>query len=291
MSEEKLLARLAALAGNEDYLYYDAAGPAGLLINIDGYAASSSKLPFMSWSDWAYKSVIAAASDVIAAGGTPEAIAYSVGSPSADPLESIARGVGEASSYLGAKVYKADANRSSSDTWIDVTVVGTSSRPVSRAGAKAGDVLVQVGYLGYGAVAYKVLRGALSLSDVPHEVLDLIVRPRIMKSAGTLISRVAHASSDNSDGWLTTIYNIASASRVLVSIDDMVLDPGVEGLINDEEAANSWEDYNIAVVVPPDLAEDFVRGCGTCFIVGKVKEGSGVELKGREAKPKGWSWW
>jgi len=292
VGEESVLRMLAALAGNSDIFDIDAAGPDGIVINIDGYAASASRLPFMSWEDWGYKAVMAAASDVIAAGGRPVGIAYSVGASSVDLLERVAAGVGEASRDLGAKVYKGDANRLTSDAWIDVAVVGLSGRQVGRSGAKPGDAVVQVGLLGYGALANKVMRSELRADSLPQDLLLKVRRPRAHVEAAEAISTYAHASSDNSDGWLLTLSNIASSSSVKISIEEVVMDPKLEGLVRPEEALGSWEDYNLAVVVPQDHLKEFMKMCGsTCFTVGRVEEGRGVEFKGKKVEPRGWSWW
>jgi thiamine-monophosphate kinase len=290
--EESILRRLAELAGNADIFNVDAAGPQGLLINIDGYAASMSRLPFMSWSDWGYKSTVASASDIIASGGRPIAIAYSVGATSVDVLEEVAKGVGEASRDVRAKVYKADSNRSTADAWIDVAVVGTTSRPVTRSGATPGDVVVQVGYLGYGSLAYKIMKSEVSLRDVEEDIIRKMARPRPHVDAAEAISRYAHASSDNSDGWLVTLNNIARSSGVLISLEEVVVDPQLEGLLTAEESIMSWEDYNLAVAVPAGSLDDFLKLCGSlCFAVGKVREGRGVEFRGKPLESRGWSWW
>jgi thiamine-monophosphate kinase len=118
-----LLEELARATGSEECLDYDACPHEGLVFNIDGYSAEHSKLPWMTWEDFGWKATVAAAADVVASGGTPEVILYSIGAPSPQEALAIARGVGSASGRLGARVLKADTNRAS-DPWIDVAVVG-----------------------------------------------------------------------------------------------------------------------------------------------------------------------
>ncbi len=292
MREKELVRLLAREAGNVDLLDVDAWGPDGIVVNIDGYTASRSRLPFMSWEDWGYKATVAAASDVIVAGARPVAIAYSVGAESADVLVSVARGVGLAASEMGAKVYKGDANWLSGDAWIDVAVVGLSDRPVKRSGARPGDVVVQVGYLGYGAVASRVLESRLDLRDAPREAIERARRPRPLSWAADLIARYASSASDNSDGWALTLYNIARASGVRIDLDEVVVDPALRGLISEEEALYSWEDYNLALTVPRESLDALIRACEPhCWAVGRVSEGSGVYLRGRVVEERGWSWW
>ncbi|MGC9071240.1 MAG: thiamine-phosphate kinase [Acidilobus sp.] len=290
--EDEVIRVLAEAAGNSDLLDVDAWGPDGILVNIDGYSASRSRLPFMSWEDWGYKATVASASDVIASGGRPIAIAFSLGASSFDVLISTSRGVGQAAAKIGARVYKGDANRSEGDIWIDVAVVGTTQRPVRRSGARPGDVVVQVGYVGYGSVAAKVLESRLDARAVPRSVVDRIRRPELGVHVAELISRHATSSSDNSDGWAATLHNIASSSGVRIDLERVVIDPSLSGLVSEDEAVHSWEDYSIAVTVPTESAQEFISRCGgTCWQVGIVREGEGVYLRGARVKPIGWSWW
>lgn len=290
-SLEALIPDAALLAGNSNLLDVDSAGPGDLLVNIDGYDSAFSRLPFMGWDDWGYKAVVASSSDVIAAGGRPVAIAYSVGATSADVLLAVARGVGDASKDVGAPIYKADTNRSSGSIWIDVAVVGRASRKVRRAGARPGDVVLQLGYVGYGAVAWKVMQGRLRAEDVEPSVVARIRRPRPLTWAADVIARYATSSCDNSDGWAATLLNIAEASGVGIELDDVVVDPAVDGLVDSSEALDSWEDYSIAATVPEQLAEEALRSCaGPCFVVGRVVEGRGLRFRGSQVRPRGWSW-
>ncbi len=290
--EEEVTRRLAEAAGNTDLLDVDAWGPRGLLVNIDGYSASRSRLPFMSWEDWGYKAAVAAASDVIAAGGRPTGIAFSLGAPSLDVLVSVARGVGQAATAMGVKVYKGDANRADSDAWIDVAVIGVTERAVRRSGARPGDVVVQVGYVGYGYVVSLLLESRLSPGQLPGVAVERARRPRPLLEAAGPISLYATSASDNSDGWAQTLYNIAEASGVRIDLQRVVVDPGLGNLVDEERALYSWEDYSIAVTVPRERAQDFVSACGSeCWIVGSVAEGSGVYLRERRVEESGWSWW
>ncbi len=292
MSLDDIIRMAARILNNESMLLSDASGPDELVINIDGYAASLSRLPFMSWSDWGYKATVAAASDVIAAGGRPVAIAYSVGLDEPSKVIDVASGVAEASKLIGALVYKADTNRSPDDSWIDVAVVGRSRRKVSRAGARPGDVVIQAGYVGYGAVAARLLERKLREEQLRPEALQLIRRPRPLVQLSDVISQYATASSDNSDGWAAALDNIARASNVRIELSSVVIDPLLYGIIDEWEALASGEDYALAFTVPEAEVSETLRACGSlCTPVGHVTAGSGVYLRGREVSIRGWSWW
>ncbi|MEB3860309.1 MAG: AIR synthase related protein [Desulfurococcales archaeon] len=294
-----LLEELARAAGSERCLAYDACPHEGLLFNIDGYSAEHSKLPWMTWEDFGWKATVAAAADVIASGGTPRAVMYSVGVSSPSEALAIASGVGEAAHRLGALVLKADTNRAR-EPWIDVAVVGDTGRPVGRRGARPGDYLVQVGLVGYGLVAELVLRGEASVEDAGR-LLDYTRRPFLDPGLGRLISACnASAASDNSDGWAFTISTLLD-QRLDAEVDSIeapsrVLD-FIAGHYEDPEIAlfDSKEDYTIAVAAGDEASACILEGCkrlgAPCSVVGRMVEGSGrIKYGGVEVRVEGWEW-
>ncbi|MCE4607560.1 MAG: AIR synthase related protein [Caldisphaeraceae archaeon] len=287
------LTKLMRLAGNEVCIAYDACPLNGLLLNIDGYSMRRSILPWMSYSEWAYKATIASMSDVIVSGGKPMAILYSVGCNEESSLIEVAKGVGEASSYLGSRVLKGDANKAEVEPWIDVASVGSVYKKiVCRKGAKEGDMLLQVGYLGYGTLSEKIMRG--EVRDIEEKALEKTKRPHLEVMAYRPISLFATSSSDNSDGWISTLYNIIDSSNVKVELERVVVDPDLMEYVKEEEAIKSWEDYSFAVTVPPEGFEEFMKECKAlgiaCFSVGRVSKGYGLYYKGVPVKDEGWSW-
>jgi len=295
----RFLRELSEIAGSEEFFDFDAPPLGGLVFNIDGYEASESKLPWMSWSDWGWKAVVASMSDVIASGGKPVAVLYSLGGPLRDVVLEVTRGVGEACRWARVRVLKADTNRSSHDAWIDVAVVGVAVRAISRSGAKPGDLLVQVGPIGYGLVAREALRGSVDIRDYP-ESLEYTRRPRVSLGLGLrLVECGASSAIDNSDGWSATLYQLARASRVKIVVEELLLTREALKLIErlglpEEEALESWEDYNLAVTVKEEGADcilDYCRREGVeCRVVGRVEEGEGVYFRGRMVESRGWAW-
>ena len=295
--EHLLHMRLAELSGSEECLGYDACpGPGGLLYNIDGYHEDYSRYPFLSRADWAYRAVAASVADVIASGGRPLAVMYSVGVESEAHALEVARGVGEAARDLGVVVLKSDYNRGRG-SWIDVASIGSTRRPVSRKGASPGDALLQAGYLGYGLLERLVAENIVGIDEA------LNVRGflrRLPPRAEGIVSAYATASSDNSDGWAVTLWGIAEYSGARIVIEEVHPDPTVESIVEQVGVAReaiwleSWEDYNIALTVRENEVEDALEGCGKagvpCWIIGRVTEGDPqVVYKGRVVTG-GWSW-
>ncbi len=286
--------RLAFLAGA--CTGYDACpGPGGLVYNIDGYAEEGSRLPWASVADWAYRALAGAAADVIASGGKPLAALYSIGSPNTLHAEMAAKGVGEAARDLGVQVLKADYN-TAARAWIDVAVVGSSPRPVSRRGARPGDILLQVGLLGYGLVEALALQAVVAVD----EALEAAPARRLPPPAWEVVSRHATAACDNSDGWAETLHIIAEESGVSIIVETLALDPRVEELLEahgvpESRALYSWEDYNIAATIPADRVEEALEDCRRagveCIIAGRVAEGPPrVSYRGEPVERRGWYW-
>lgn len=293
------LRELSRLSGSLDFFDFDAPSLDGLLFNIDGYEASESRLPWMSWSDWGWRAVIASISDVLASGGRPVAVLYSVGGPSKDVVLEVVRGVSEACRWAGVRVLKADTNRSSHDTWIDVVVIGVTMRAISRAGGRPGDLLVQVGPIGYGLVAEMALRGVVRIDDYPRS-LEFTRRPRVDLGIGLRLSECGvRAAIDNSDGWAVTLYQLSKASGVKLVVDKLLVVEEALRLLDklglgELELFRSWEDYNIAAVIPEDRVECLLSYCRSsniqCDVVGRVEAGEGVYFKGKPVEPRGWTW-
>ncbi len=299
--EKGLTRRLAETLGLGDCYYYDACpGPGGLLYNIDGYAEEHSRYPFLTLADWGYRSVASAVSDIVASGGEPLAILYSLGTRSRGEALEVASGVADAARDIGLVVLKSDLNRASKP-WIDVAAIGRSRRPVSRRGARPGDVVVQAGYLGYGLLEHLVYTGRVPLDPA----LGVAGFGRRLPPLGAwrVVSGYASASSDNSDGWAATLANIAEASGVGIVLEELHGDPGVVGLLEDYAPSldldsmlwGSWEDYNLALTLPGGLVEEALDSCRVlaipCWVVGRVVEGSGLWFRGERIDAGGgWSW-
>lgn len=299
---EELYKVLAEASRSSRCLEYDACPLGeGLIVNIDGYSMSESRLPWTRVMDWAWKSVVAAASDIAASGGRPLAVMYSIGVESVEMAMEIARGVGQAADWLDVEVLKSDTNRCRGDAWIDVAVIGASEKPIPRSGASPGDVVVQIGYTGYGAVAKLILDGVIGRESVDNAVMDYIRRPRPPIKMGPTLPRCSvSAASDNSDGLAYTIASIAEASSVSIALEDPLIDPKVARILEEvtpdagEAAFNSWEDYNLVATIPSSQVDCILDRCQAmgvpCRIIGEVGRGKGVVYRGRVIEARGWTW-
>jgi thiamine monophosphate kinase len=102
------------------------------------------------------------------------------------------------------------------DTILTSTGVGLCSpHPITRIGAKPGDLLVLSGKSGIGAVmAYRLL---LSI-DEDAEALEQRHRPAISHEASQQLAKNAHAMIDTSDGILAAVTTICALNKVGVRL-------------------------------------------------------------------------
>jgi thiamine-monophosphate kinase len=190
---------------------------------------------------------------------------------------------------------------------ISVTAVGyepAGSRLVTRAGARAGDVIAVTGRLGGAAGALALMEGGGgSLAPELREAMlgrQLDPTPRLSEGRA-LAAAGASAMIDISDGLGADAGHLGRASgcRVEIDLDQIPLGPGLEEVAGGsgpavELAASGGEDYELLVALPPDrmaAASEAVAKTGTELTeIGYVTGGHGVALKlpgGGEIQPRG----
>lgn len=138
--------------------------------------------------------------------------------------------------------------------------------PVSRRGAADGDILVSIGRLGLFITAYLKARRA-GLDALSAEELRTLIRPQPkLREMQILVQQsLLSAASDNSDGLLGAIWNIAEKSsvRAVLDLDDDMLSTDLlqtakrEGL-NPWNLAFCWGDWQVVATVPQDRYPRFV---------------------------------
>ncbi len=300
--DEKATARMAArLAGiPQGCVEADSCPWRGVLASIDGYSASESRLPWMSWADWGWKAAVAAASDLAASGARPGALLASIGAPEPGVVLEVARGLGEAASWMGADVLGGDTNRCRGDAWIDVAVLGALRYWSPRWAARPGDVLVRAGCLGCGALAQLVLDGRLTLDTLPGAVVEYTRRPKpplTLPGALWEAGCTPRAGVDNSDGWADALWSMAEASRVKLVVERLeAAGAALEvlealGLHEPGLVASSAEDYTLLLAVPGGDVECVLSACRRagvdCDVIGRVEEGGPAVIYNGEVLARG----
>jgi thiamine-monophosphate kinase len=240
------------------------------------------------WSsadDIGHKAAAQNLADVAAMGAVPIGLVVGLGAPADLPVAwalSFADGLRGECEPLGVSVVGGDVVRS------DVVVVAMTAlgdlrgrAPVTRAGARPGDVVAVCGRLGWAEAGFRVLsRGFRS----PRVLVEAHRRPAVPYRAGPQAAELgATAMCDVSDGLLADLGHVAQASGVAVDIDSGAFD--VPAPIRDAAAAIGAKPLDWILTGGDDnaLAATFPAGVPLpepWRVVGRVSAGEGVTVGG-----------
>ena len=239
-------------------------------------------------SDIGHRAAVRSLADIAAMGAVPTALLIAFAAPPSLPAAwalDLAAGLAAESARAGASVAGGDMARSET-VLLAVTGLGDlqGRNPVTRSGARPGDVVAVAGPLGRSAAGLAMLRAGIA---EPAELVAAHLRPAPPYDAGPEAAALgATAMIDISDGLLADVGHIADASGVLVDIRTASLDIGpleaagaaVEGGAG---AALDWvltggEDHSLTATFPPGVA--LPPGWS---VVGQVRDGHGVLVDGK----------
>jgi len=248
---------------------------------------------WLSLEEIGYRAAAAALSDLAAMAAAPIGVLVSLGLPDPDDAALLMRGVRRCLDRFHAALLGGDLTASPQSILMDVTVVGHTTAPVTRSGARPGDGLYVTGALGGAAAAVRAWLDGREPEPAAREVFAA-PRPRIAE-ARWLAERVAPgAMIDLSDGLAGDAAHIAAASGVQLEIDlDTVpVHRSVEAEGAVALAISGGEDYELCFTARPGtidpLVEAFEQRFGVVLTrVGTVRSGSGVRAlqNGADAGP------
>ncbi|MFN2479319.1 MAG: thiamine-phosphate kinase [Pseudonocardiaceae bacterium] len=244
------------------------------------------------------KAVAANLADVAAMGAVPTALVVGLAVPGRTPISTVdglAAGMWAEAAQAGAGIVGGDVV-SSEQLVVSVTALGDlqGRTPVTRSGARPGDVLGLCGRLGWSAAGLAVLRRGLRypLARSPLAVVAAHRVPEPPYGAGPLAASAgATAMIDVSDGLVADAGHVAEASGVGIDIDSAAV-PVASPLVEVASAlgadARYWvltggEDHALLASFPAGGA--LPTGWTE---VGVVLEGRGVTVDGCEVLPAGW---
>jgi thiamine-monophosphate kinase len=224
--------------------------------------------------------------DIAAMGAVPTALLVGLGCPADTPAsvaEGLAAGLWTEAGVVGAGIVGGDVV-SAPSVVVAVTVLGDlhGRAPVTRSGARPGQVLALAGRIGWSAAGLAVLsRGFRS----PVEVVGAHRVPAPPYAAGPAAAAAGATSMiDISDGLLADLGHVAEASGV--AIDVCAADVPLASRLADVAGAlgadplrwllTGGEDHALAATFPPDTAlPDGWTPIGT------VADGTGVSVDGQ----------
>ncbi len=286
-----ILADVSALGLGDDCAHVPVQEPGNVVITTDATPVPLAwYLGERSFETWGWYSGLINVSDLASAGAKALALCNSIEAPRS-------MGVGELRDFFHgwANFCRSFSVRSAGGNIRDgqrfachATAIGFSPRGkvLGRSGCKPGDIIVNIGTCGEFIAAFlKAQRsGFRSLPESAQEVL-LRPRPQLLQMLTLNEAELLSAASDNSDGVLGAIWNIAEASGCEIELD-MTDDLLPERIAEEARMAGVspwnllffWGDWQVIVAVPEIRYEQFVREASAKAIgyrrLGTAREGA-----------------
>lgn len=235
-----------------------------------------------------YKALAVSLSDIAAMGGRPRFAVVSAGWPPELEIEyaqEVYRGMGELADSFDVSILGGDTV-AAPQVILDVAVIGEMDvAPVTRCGAKPGDVVAVTGFPGSSAAGLALLgsdKGSRELTgDVQQFLLKAHLEPLPRVKEAELLVKAGRPSAmiDISDGLAGELHHICESSGVGALLE-MARFP-VSKSVKQAAAVlgcNFWdwvlyggEDYELLMTIPPGHVAAAKKALGTSLtVIGKV---------------------
>ncbi|RKH55832.1 thiamine-phosphate kinase [Corallococcus llansteffanensis] len=218
-------------------------------------------------ADIGHKALAVNLSDLAAMGAAPRWFVCALALPRDFPVRELsALGRGMAALAKAHRIALVGGNFTSArELSVTLTATGELSHPpLTRAGARPGDLLYVSGTLGDARLGLKQLQAGVRRGSAVRRQR----RPEPRVALGRLAARFASAGLDVSDGLSQDLGHLCAASRVGVALelDRLPVSPALRAALGLEqarmEALRGGEDYELLLAVPPARAPAFERACG-----------------------------
>ncbi len=285
VGEFGLIARVVERLGSSDLVLLGPGDDAAVIATPDGRVVVSTDVLVedvhfrQDWStayDVGRKAAAVNLVDLAAMGARGTALVIGLAAPAELPVEWALRltdGLRDEAALVGACIVGGDVVRAAQIS-ISVTALGDleGRPPVTRSGARPGDVVVLAGELGRAAAGLALLEQG----ERTGALIDAHRRPTPPYAAGIALAKAGATSMcDVSDGLVGDVRHITRASGVLIDLDEA-----------DELFLTGGEDHALVATLPPDA--EIPQGCRA---IGRVLAGEGVTVGGavrRAAAAQGW---
>ena len=284
----------------DDAAVLDVPGGGPVVVSVDSVVDGVHvDLALCTPRDVGWKALMGALSDLAAMGARPlgalVALCVPESAGSGEVTLGVMEGVAQASQVSGCPVVGGDVS-ASGVLVVAVTVMGTlgGGTPVPRSGASVGDVILVTGPCGGSAAGLRVLRSgaeAGGLSPVEASLAAAFRRPVARLAEGEAARRAgSSAMIDVSDGLALDLHRLADASEVGFQLDSV---PVADGATLDE-ALGGGEDYELVVVIAPELLDACARSWAAAGLrpiqkIGAVTADPALRtLGGRDLEQLGW---
>lgn len=290
LGEKGVIARIASFLDVRDDAACVRHGNEYLVLTTDMIYQKTHILPGMTPEQIGRFIVSVNVSDVAAMGAKPTAFLMACGLPPEteyEYLERILQAAEKQCRRYGAKYVGGDTKESDALTLAGFCM-GRTRRPVTRAGAKKGDILAVTGCLGAASLGVHLLLNDLHYpgsSGAIRKALEPVARVK----EGLVIGRYANALTDTSDSLSMCVHDIAAMSNTGIKLfaDKIPITPYTRriarkaGLSARELALCGGGDYELVYTMPPKKFAKIAGLIDTTQI--GVVEGKGVMLVSGDA--------
>jgi thiamine-monophosphate kinase len=226
------------------------------------------------WSsayDVGRKAAAANLADVAAMGGTATALLVGLAAPPDLPLSwvlGLADGLRDEAAVVGAVVVGGDTV-TADQVVVAVTALGSlAGAPVTRSGARVGDVVVVAGRLGWSAAGLRLLQQGVMAGPL----VEAHRRPAPPYACGPALAAAgATAMCDVSDGLVADLGHLVRASGVGIELDAAAL---ADDAVTLQDVLTGGEDHALVATLSGPVPQG-------CRVVGRVVEGNEVLVDGR----------
>jgi thiamine-monophosphate kinase len=212
-------------------------------------------------------------------------------------IANFSRGLGEDCIAFACPLLGGDTTKTPGPLSISITAIGRvpSGKMVTRAGAKAGDLVVVSGTIGDAALALEMKKRFLSggLGDLNKpQVAELVRRYRVPEPRmplAPLLRDYANAAMDVSDGLIGDLAKLARVSGVSAKIETAKIplsNPAHDAIAGEaaliEIALTGGDDYEVLAAVPEGRFAAFAEAAGKAGVpvaaIGRFEAGDGVSV-------------
>jgi thiamine-monophosphate kinase len=221
--------------------------------------------------------------DIYAMGGDPKYLLVSAGLTNdfgITEITELAAGIASEAALVSATVVGGDISKAD-QLVISISVFGEVENPITRSGSKVGDLVIISGLPGKSAAGLAQLKNG----EKNSEFISAHKKPEVNYEMARAFRNV-NSMCDVSDGLLSELNHIASASKVGIELDSNLLSqiPGFAQL-QETTKGEIWsvvlaggEDHVFVATTSAQIPEG-------AFVIGKVVPGSGVKVSGISELP------
>lgn len=262
------------------------AAPSGkrLVVAMDTIVAGVHFPEGTSAADIGYRALAVNLSDLAAMGAEPAWMTLSLSIPTADEtwIARFARGLFELADRHQVALVGGDTV--AGPLVITVQIAGwiEADRWLTRSGARSGDLLFVSGAIGEAAGGLAAIQRGLPDTPATTHLRQRFLRPQPRIALGRELRSIASAAMDISDGLLTDLDKLctASACGARIEVDDLPISAALVQTFNGEDCVDyalaGGDDYELLFTIPPARVHE-LRMIGTpCVQIG-VMTGTTVE--------------